>query len=72
MRVSEYNQLKGQLGALNRKRAGNLAVRDLTSLVDKDDVISTENLTTLFVVVPKTSKGDWNGGYERLSDYVVR
>lgn len=27
VRVSEYNQLKGQLGALNRKRAGNLAVR---------------------------------------------
>ena len=31
VRVSEYNQLKGQLGALNRKRAGNLAVRCRTS-----------------------------------------
>lgn len=35
MRVSEYNQLKGQLAVLNRKRTGNLAVRDLAGLVDK-------------------------------------
>ena len=49
-----------------------MQVRDLASLVERDDVIATENLTTLFVVVPKSSKADWSGGYERLSDYVVR
>ena len=72
VRVSEYNQLKGQLAALNRKRTGNLAVRDLAGLVDKEDAVATENLVSLFVVVPKTSKSDWLGGYERLSEYVVR
>lgn len=72
VRVSEYNQLKGQLAALNRKRTGNLAVRDLAGLVDPEDAVATENLVSLFVVVPKTSKSDWLGGYERLSEYVVR
>jgi V-ATPase subunit C len=72
VRVSEYNQLKGQLAALNRKRTGNLAVRDLAALVDSEDAVATENLVSLFVVVPKTSKADWLGGYERLSEYVVR
>jgi V-type H+-transporting ATPase subunit C len=72
VRVSEYNQLKGQLAALNRKRTGNLAVRELAGLVEKEDAVATENLMSLFVVVPKTSKADWTGGYERLSDFVVR
>ena len=40
VRVSEYNQLKGQLAALNRKRTGNLAVRDLSNIVDAE--VSTE------------------------------
>lgn len=71
VRVSEYNQLKGQLAALTRKRMGTLVVRDLANLVEPDDVISTENLMTLFVVVPKSGKAEWNTNYERLSDYVV-
>lgn len=69
--MGEYNQLKGQLAALNRKRTGTLVVRDLASLVEPDDVIATENLTTLFVVVPKMGVTSWLADYERLSDYVV-
>lgn len=69
--MSEYNQLKGQLAAVNRKKTGNLAVKDLAGLVTSDDVIATENITTLFVVVPKTQKSEWLSGYERLSEYVV-
>ena len=35
VRVSEYNQLKGQVNAMNRKQTGNLAVRDLSGVVSK-------------------------------------
>ena len=38
----------------------------------RDDTVSTENLTTLFAVVPKSGKGEWLGNYEQLSDFVVR
>lgn len=59
------------MAALNRKRTGNLAVRELAGVVEQEDAVSTENLTSLFVVVPKTSKSDWLGGYEKLSEFVV-
>jgi len=38
----------------------------------RDDTVSTENLTTLFAVVPKSGKGEWLGSYEQISDFVVR
>ena len=72
VRVSEYNQLKGQVNALNRKATGNLAVRDLAGLVPKDDCVATENLVTLFAVVSKSARNEWLGCYEQLSDFVVR
>ena len=40
--MSEYNQLKGQLAALNRKRTGNLAVRDLSNIVDAEVSTGTD------------------------------
>ena len=72
VRMGEYNQLKGQLTALARKAGGSLAVRDLGSILKQGDVVDTENLTTLFVVVPAHTKGEWLSSYETLSDFVVR
>ncbi len=37
----------------------------------RDDTVSTENLTTLFAVVPKSGKGEWLSTYEQISDFVV-
>ena len=71
VRMSEYNQLKGQVTAAARKQTGSLAVRDLTGLVSEDDAVNTENLLTLFTVVSKHDKGEWLSTYETLSDFVV-
>lgn len=70
--MSEYNQLKGQLTAANRKQTGSLAVRDLTGIVKPSDSVNTENLITLFTVVSKHDKAEWLKTYETLSDFVVR
>ena len=70
--MGEYNQLKGQLTALARKAGGSLAVRDLGGILKPGDLVDTENLTTLFVVVPAHTKGEWLKTYETLSDFVVR
>ena len=70
--MGEYNQLKGQLTALARKAGGSLAVRDLGGILKPGDLVDTENLTTLFVVVPAHTKGEWLSCYETLSDFVVR
>jgi hypothetical protein len=48
-----------------------MAVRDLSNVVKPDDIISTEHLTTLLVVVSKYSQKDWLASYETLSNFVV-
>lgn len=48
-----------------------MAVRDLSTLVKPDDIINTEHLVTLLVVVSKYSQKDWLGSYEKLSTFVV-
>ena len=69
--MSEYNSLKGQLGQINRKQGGSLAVRDIAGLVKEADVVNTEYLTTQFVVLSKFEKGSFEREYESLTEYVV-
>ncbi|KAI5068612.1 hypothetical protein GOP47_0016957 [Adiantum capillus-veneris] len=71
VRVAEYNNVKGQLSAINRKQSGSMAVRDLSSLVKTEDIVSSEHLTTIFVIVSKYSQKEWLSSYETLSTFVV-
>ncbi|XP_057459780.1 V-type proton ATPase subunit C-like [Actinidia eriantha] len=71
VRVAEYNNVRSQLNAINRKQSGSLAVRDLSNLVKAQDIISSEHLTTLLAIVPKYSEKDWLSSYEALTAYVV-
>lgn len=71
VKISEYNTVKSQISAALRKAGGSLAVRDISTLVKPQQVIETENLTTLFVVVSKYSLKDWDATYEQLCEFVV-
>ncbi|ONK59315.1 uncharacterized protein A4U43_C08F5180 [Asparagus officinalis] len=71
VRAAEYNTVRGQLNAINRKQTGSLAVRDLSDLVKSEDIITSEHLVTLLAVVPKYSQKDWLSSYETLTTYVV-
>ncbi|XP_034672624.1 V-type proton ATPase subunit C-like [Vitis riparia] len=71
VRVAEYNNVRSQLNAINRKQTGSLAVRDLSNLVKPEDIITSEHLVTLLAVVPKYSRKDWLSSYETLATYVV-
>ncbi|KNA23913.1 hypothetical protein SOVF_019560 [Spinacia oleracea] len=71
VRVAEYNNVRSQLNAINRKQSGSLAVRDLSNLVKPEDIITTEHMVTLLSVVSKFSQKDWLSSYETLTDYVV-
>lgn len=71
VRVAEYNNVRSQLNAINRKQSGSLAVRDLSNLVKPEDIIASENLVTLLAIVPKYSQKDWLASYETLTSYVV-
>nr|DAD30447.1 TPA_asm: hypothetical protein HUJ06_009298 [Nelumbo nucifera] len=71
VRVAEYNNVRSQLNAINRKQSGSLAVRDLSNLVKPEDIITSEHLVTLLAIVPKYSQKDWLSSYETLTSYVV-
>jgi len=71
VKISEYTVLKSTLGAASRKHAGNLSVRDISSLVKPQHLVDSENLSTLFVVVSKYALPEWWQLYEKLSNFVV-
>jgi V-type H+-transporting ATPase subunit C len=56
----------------DRKKVGSLRDRDVDEkLVKKADVIESENLTTLFVIVPATNVKAFIGSYETMVEFVV-
>ncbi|CAG8642498.1 7813_t:CDS:10 [Paraglomus brasilianum] len=71
-KLANYNQVKGNLVALERKQTGNLAVRTLADIVKKEHfVLDSEYLETLLVAVPRTLYKDWYSKYETLTNFVV-
>jgi V-type H+-transporting ATPase subunit C len=71
VKLGEFNTIKSQISAALRKAGGSLAVRDISNLVKPGQLVDSENLTTLFVVVGKYSVKDWETCYEKLADFVV-
>lgn len=70
-KVSDYNATKSALSAATRKTGGSLAVRDVSGLVNPRDVVDTENLVTLLVVVPRFGLKEWQANYEKLCEWIV-
>lgn len=70
-KTAEYQGIKQQVQALNRKAGGSLAVKDLKSIVNRGDVVDTENLGTLVVTVPTYGVKDFTTSYEMFADMVV-
>ncbi|KAF8649839.1 hypothetical protein AX16_005602 [Volvariella volvacea WC 439] len=71
-KLNNYNLVKGSLTSMLRKKMGNLSVRSLADIVDREDFIQdSEYLETVLVAVPRSLVKEWNNGYERLSQMVV-
>ncbi len=70
-KVLELNAIKGAITANERKTQGNLMVRGLGDLVGEDDLVETEYMTTLLLVVPKAAVKDFVGSYHKMADFVV-
>lgn len=69
---STYTAARSNLLAAQRKQNGDLTVRSLHDLVNKDDfVLGSEHLVTELVVVPKSVKQQFLDSYETLAPFVV-
>jgi len=71
LKVSELNALKGTLQAIERKTQGNLMVRGLADVISEQDVMESDYMTTVYVVVPKASMKEFETSYEKMAMYVV-
>lgn len=71
VKMSELNGLKSALQTYERKQQGNLLVRSLTEIVKEENMIASEYMTTVLVVVPRNSFKEWYAGYETLAQFVV-
>nr|XP_020464231.1 V-type proton ATPase subunit C 1-A-like [Monopterus albus] len=69
--AATYNSVKLSLQNLEHKLEGNLQTRSLVDIVKKEDLVISEYLTTLLVVVPRVNYLQWEETYESLSEFVV-
>jgi len=70
-KVAEVNGLKSVITQYERKTQGNLMVRGLDDLVSEDDIMESDFMTTIFVVVSKHSYKEFMGSYAKMCDMVV-
>ncbi|XP_074516405.1 V-type proton ATPase subunit C 1-B-like [Sebastes fasciatus] len=70
-RAAAYNSVKTSLQSLEKILAGTLQTRSLNDIVKKEDLVVSEYLTTLLVVVTRGSYRQWEETYESLSKFVV-
>ncbi|KAI9698977.1 MAG: Vacuolar ATP synthase subunit C [Candelina mexicana] len=71
-KYNQYNQIKTNLTALQRKQTGNLATRSLTALVNPSLIIQdSEYLETHLLAVPKQATKEFLKSYETVSPMVV-
>jgi V-type H+-transporting ATPase subunit C len=70
-KLAEYTVTKQQFQAANRKTGGSLATKDLSSVIPKEAVVSTENITTVVVTVPNHGINDFKLTYEKWCEMVV-
>ncbi|XP_056152372.1 V-type proton ATPase subunit C 1-B [Lampris incognitus] len=70
-RAAAYKSIKASLQGLERKTEGTLQTRSLNEVIRREDLVDSEYLTTLLVVVARGKYAQWERTYETLSEFVV-
>jgi len=69
--VTEFNEVKANVVAYERKETGSLLVKPLGPYVKEADMVETEHFTTLMIVVPKVKEQEFLSSYELLEDLAA-
>ncbi|KAK4673524.1 Vacuolar ATP synthase subunit C [Podospora pseudopauciseta] len=71
-KFNQYNTIKTNLAALERKQTGNLVTKSLTPIVDPKLLVQdSEYMETHLIVVPTNARKDFIRSYETLVPMVV-
>lgn len=71
IRLNDFTSTRQALSSIERRAQGNLMTRALSTVVEEQDVVSSDHLTTLFVVFTAYNEKDFLSCYEQLAEYVV-
>jgi len=70
-KTMELNALKATITQYERKTQGNLMVRGLDDIVNEDDILESEYMTTILLCVPRSGYKEFLAGYMKMADFVV-
>lgn len=70
-KAMSYSTLARAIAAESRKDAGTLMTRSLHDIVKPEDLVETEYLSTLLVVIPRHMYKEWAACYEKLTEFVL-
>nr|XP_057946416.1 V-type proton ATPase subunit C 1-B [Doryrhamphus excisus] len=70
-RAAAYRSVKASLQCLEDKLEGSLQTCSLNGIVRREDMVVSQYLTTLLVVVSRRDYTQWERTYESLSEFVV-
>ncbi|KAK4458901.1 putative vacuolar ATP synthase [Cladorrhinum samala] len=71
-KYNQYNSVKTNLAALERKQTGNLSTKSLTPIVDPKLLVQdSEYLETHLIAVPTNARKDFLHSYETIAPMVV-
>ncbi|KAK3330269.1 hypothetical protein B0H66DRAFT_543279 [Apodospora peruviana] len=71
-KFNQYNSVKTNLAALQRRQTGNLSTKSLTPIVEPSLLVQdSEYLETHLIVVPTNARKDFLRSYETIADKVV-
>lgn len=71
IRLNDYTNTRQALTSIERRSQGNLMTRALSTIIEEKHVVSSEHITTVFVVLASYLEQEFMSSYEELADLVV-
>jgi len=72
IRMAEFSEIKQSLSSIERKEGGSLLVRALDPYVRQKDIVESEYLTTLLLVVPRIKEQEFLSTYEYFEAEAIK
>lgn len=71
IRLNDYSTTKQALSSIERRSQGTLMTKSLATIIQRQHVVDTEHMVTLFLVLPAYNEPEFLACYEQLAAFVV-
>jgi len=71
IKAQAFASIESVLNKAQKDESGSLLTKDLTNILKNEEIVETEYMTTLFVVVPRNEVKNFESTYETFTEYVM-